>query len=474
MTLTPTLHALAWSLLHALWQGAACWSARELLDGVLPATAVHARHQATLTALGAVVALWLGTFFALAVPAGSTAAVVLPEAAPALTAFLACWSTGVVVLGLRLAGGLYTLRRLEGRATPAPPMWQARLEELARASGLNRPIRLLTTAELTAPVVYGWLRPVILAPPALWLQLPPEQAEAILLHELSHLRRHDWVISLLLSAIEVVLCHVPFVWRLTARAREEREACCDRLASEALGDSLTYARALLSLAGTAPTLAPSSHGGSLMNRVQLLLRPESTRARPPAWALAVHAALLFTLLCAATVTPVSRAAIDWLPDQVARWTPEVDKAAARHGIDPELLALVVLMESRGNPQAVSSMGARGLVQLLPGTARRIAEARGLPEPTLTDLDDPATNLDLGAWFLARQLEAFAQPDPERTVEHALAAYNGGPNTVRAWLSGEAELSEETQRYKAIGLALWQERHEVRSPTLDTLRGSKGE
>lgn len=102
------------------------------------------------------------------------------------------------------------------------------------------------------------------------------------------------------------------------------------------------------------------------------------------------------------------------------WRAEVTDAAARAGLDPYLVAAVVREESSYYPRAVSRAGARGLMQLLPQTARLLA-------PT-GDLDDPALNLQLGTRFLAALLREWSDP------RLALAAYNAGPKRVRQWWS----------------------------------------
>src|SRR5690606_30080156 len=165
-----------------------------------------------------------------------------------------------------------------------------------------------------------------------------------------------------------------------------------------------------------------------------------------------------------TAPPPASPAIDplgvaWLPSSVRRHELEIQRAALLHGIDPGLLAIVVHTESRGRPEPRSPAGARGLMQLMPATAAEIAEQRGLPAPTSAQLHEPAYNLDLGAWYLARQLERYGE------LPLALAAYNAGPGRVAAVQRGEAELPEETRRYQATIVALWRERWLPWSPTL---------
>lgn len=115
------------------------------------------------------------------------------------------------------------------------------------------------------------------------------------------------------------------------------------------------------------------------------------------------------------------------------WRPHVATLAAKYDLSPSLLEAVVWQESRWNPRAVSPVGARGLAQLMPGTARMLG----------VNPDDPAANLEGGARYLREQLDTFGGD-----LEKALAAYNAGPGRVRK--AGGIPAIRETQDYvKAI-------------------------
>jgi len=149
--------------------------------------------------------------------------------------------------------------------------------------------------------------------------------------------------------------------------------------------------------------------------------------------------------------------IAWLPPSVARFRPLFVEAAKRHGVDPNFLAIIAVVESGGWSQAKSRSGARGLMQIMPATGAIIADERGLAAHDADKLFDPAYNIDFGAWYLARQLGRFATDDAAESVERAAAAYNGGPTRLRRHLDGEAELSGETTRYKQWVKTMWQDR-----------------
>lgn len=124
---------------------------------------------------------------------------------------------------------------------------------------------------------------MILLPVGALAGLPPQQLEAIIAHELAHIRRHDYLVNLLQAVIEALLFYHPAVWWVSRQIRQEREHCCDDLAVAVSGDLMTYARALLEmeqLRAAAPQLAVAAYGGLLMNRIQRLLvgqQPQGNR-----------------------------------------------------------------------------------------------------------------------------------------------------------------------------------------------------
>jgi beta-lactamase regulating signal transducer with metallopeptidase domain len=189
------------------------------------------------------------------------------------------WAAGVLVLLLRLVGGLaYAARMKSYQVTDADAGWQQKTASLAERLGLRRPARLLESGLAKVPMTIGYLKPVILLPLGALAGLAPAQVEAILAHELAHIRRHDYLVNLVQSLLEILLFYHPAVWWLSARVREEREHCCDDLAVALCSDSVTFARALVRLEeryGQAPALAMAATGrdGMLLGRIKRLLAP---------------------------------------------------------------------------------------------------------------------------------------------------------------------------------------------------------
>ena len=134
--------------------------------------------------------------------------------------------------------------------------------------------------------------------------LSPAQVEAILAHELAHIRRHDYLVNLLQTLVETLLFYHPAVWWLSRRIRTERENCCDDLAVSLCGDPYAYAKALADLEelrGTSGRLALAATGGSLLQRVRRLVGAPSHAGRGPGWAAGIAALLLMTGVAAGAI-----------------------------------------------------------------------------------------------------------------------------------------------------------------------------
>lgn len=197
------------------------------------------------------------------------------EPADAAPWVLGAWLAGVAVFSLLHLGGWFQVRNLTRLdVTPAPREWQERADEIGRALGLDRAVRVLRSVAVEVPVAVGWLRPVILIPAAALSGLPARQLECILAHELAHIRRRDYLVNLLQTCAETLLFYHPAVWWVSRLIRAERENCCDDIAVELAGSRVLYARALVDfeeLRQVTPRLAMGADGGSLLRRVERLI-----------------------------------------------------------------------------------------------------------------------------------------------------------------------------------------------------------
>jgi beta-lactamase regulating signal transducer with metallopeptidase domain len=194
-----------------------------------------------------------------------------------LSRLVAIWIAGVLLLCARLASAWAQAQRLRVRGTrPAAAALQAGAARLASRLGVRRAVRVLESTVAEVPTVVGWLRPVILFPAGAIAGLPPQHLEALLAHELAHVRRHDYLVNLLQTLVETLLFYHPAVWWVSSRIRHEREHCADDLAVQACGDRFLVARALtameeLRVNPLQPGVAMAANGGSLVSRIQRLL-----------------------------------------------------------------------------------------------------------------------------------------------------------------------------------------------------------
>jgi D-alanyl-D-alanine endopeptidase (penicillin-binding protein 7) len=190
---------------------------------------------------------------------------------------VAGWAACAGALGLRLALGLVWIRR-SARTQRTDPHWDAQLARMAAQFGITRSVRLRVVDALASPVTAGWWRPVVLVPASLLSGMPPQLLEALLAHELAHVRRCDYLVNLAQSLIDTILFYHPVVWWLSHRIRVEREQIADDIAARQLGEPRRLALALSELERlqfSTQHLAQAANGGDLMTRIKRLVRPET-------------------------------------------------------------------------------------------------------------------------------------------------------------------------------------------------------
>jgi beta-lactamase regulating signal transducer with metallopeptidase domain len=299
------VRAFGLMLLHALWQCAAigliAWLALRALRGAK----AQARYAVACAGLAACV-LWPAAQLAYALlatvtkpaaiatlsPLGndiaqaSIAGHLLPADAASIGGLLpwivALWAVGAGAMLLRLLLGLRWVARLRrGAKKTDDPVWQRRLDRLAHRFGL-RHVRFAilegdSGLQTSGPLVAGVWRPIVLVPAALLAQMPVDMLDALIAHELAHIRRHDYLVNLFQRAAEALLFYHPVVWWLSHRIRQEREFVADGLAADIIAEPQRLALALAALDRIhcpIPSLAQAAHGGHLMSRIQNLLRPQ--------------------------------------------------------------------------------------------------------------------------------------------------------------------------------------------------------
>ncbi len=316
--MNPWMQATGWTLIHFVWQGGllalatavglrlcrrrssearyaiACAGLTAMLAAPVVTAAFFRTPDSALVSRGNVLPAVPGSEAVVTVPRSSTDEASSPTNAAAtgairLDAVLPVvvwgWLAGVTALLARFAGGCWRVHRLRAAAlAETVSQWQSASERLAVRLRLDVPFRVVESGLVDAPGVVGWMRPVILLPVAILANLTPVQIEAILAHELAHIRRRDYAVNLLQTVAETLLFYHPAVWWVSARVREEREHCCDDAAVEVVGEPAAYAQALADLASwrsRETALAVGATDGSLLARIRRLLHePDDDETRP--------------------------------------------------------------------------------------------------------------------------------------------------------------------------------------------------
>ncbi len=409
-----TIVALAWTLVHFIWQGSAIALLAGFASAALRRARPTTRYAVLCGALAAMLLVPLTTFVVLRLPSAATpsqASAVVASFVPIMAAaagssapstaaepnwfswLVRIWLSGVVIFGLRAISGWALAQRLRSwKISPATESVERAVRVLSERLGIRRAVRILNTAATHVPATLGWLRPVVLLPISAFTVLTPEQIELLIAHELAHVRRHDYLVNLVQTAVETVLFYHPAVWWVSGRIRAEREHCCDDLAVAACGDVKQYVRALAALEGMRgrpAALVIPADGGSLLARIQRLLNRESRLSTaPPAWLGAfVPAAVVLAAVFSATPpaavaetspTPTGKPS-GFLGELTATGYPKlsVDEIIALkdHGVEPRyvkgMLAaglgvpsvpqLIRLRDHGVSPEFVASMVSSGLV-----------------------------------------------------------------------------------------------------------------
>lgn len=356
LVFAESLHeSVTWALVHFLWQGMAIAAGLALLLRCGLLKSVQSRYVASvgalgIMALGVVATCWYeqatqvdvpSTLFAQAtndtlalndspVPSANVAVVTSPAVVDSAVVnvprnllpgqfdtaiarlqpyLLWGWVAGVFICGLRLITGYVgTLWLRAGRQAVSAAVY-CRATELSRRLGLGRFASVYGSTRVTQAIAVGYLKPMVLVPMAWLNELPPEALDAIIAHELAHIRRWDHWVVLMQRMLETLLFYHPAVWWVSRQVSLEREMCCDELAVAATGRRLDYAKTLETVGRWSTQqgtflFATSFQGESqmeLLKRVRNVLGLSPQREAGLAWPAAVLALILSANLAAPAI-----------------------------------------------------------------------------------------------------------------------------------------------------------------------------
>ena len=270
------VRALGWTILHSMWQAFFIYACLRIVLKLWPQAGARIKYNLSLLSLSGIFTWFLATLymhvqrlqearetalqvsgtFSLQGPAPLPA--VYPSQDPLIWLFpnlelcfpflVTLYIIGMTGMTIKLFSDLFQLHQI--RTTRIEPMgaaWEKHLDKMAARLQIPRKVKLLISRHVQVPVMLGFLKPLILLPVAMVNNLTEEQLEAVLLHELAHIKRNDYLLNIFQSIVETILFFNPFVWLISKTIRMEREHCCDDLVIAGTVQPLQYAHALVAL-----------------------------------------------------------------------------------------------------------------------------------------------------------------------------------------------------------------------------------
>ena len=304
--------ALCWTLLHSLWQGVIA----AVLAGIVIISTRKSPALVRYNLLGAIMILFLiaagitfyiqlnhttainpanlayqpnvtGNYIAGNNVATTPSTSLIDSAVLYLNKYsnliVFIWFFVFAVKNIKLAADLWWIHRIRNHKTHSPTgEWQGKVNDLANTLGIRKAVALLQSELVKIPVTVGSLKPVILLPLGLLANLPPDQVETIILHELAHIRRKDYLINILQTFAESVFFFNPFILWISSVLRDEREACCDDMVIDFTRHKKSYIEALVSfqeysLSSAAYAMTLGRRKSSMLDRVKRLLTSENKK-----------------------------------------------------------------------------------------------------------------------------------------------------------------------------------------------------
>ncbi len=297
------VHSLGWAILHSLWQGALVFVALWIILALFPS--IQAKHKYGM-AFGSLMLLFgsfaidfyqewsqlqlsivkitesSGSFSSSKTLLTST----LPQQHGRLDSFIASieralpllvvlYGLGILLMSMRLTLNLINIKRLRNQGLETPPLSVIEMMTgLMAEQDITKKIGLFISNKVDVPATIGYLKPIILLPVASVNNLSTEELEAILIHELAHIKRNDYLLNIIQTVVETILFFNPFAWLISAQIRREREYCCDDEVLSYTHYPIPYAKALANLESyrtRSLTMAAAGNGGHLLNRIKRIV-----------------------------------------------------------------------------------------------------------------------------------------------------------------------------------------------------------
>lgn len=451
---TALVEALGWTILHSLWQ--ATLLAGLLWLGSRLMRSARTRYGLAYGTLLAQLAVSLFTlFWLLEVDVAETVHTTvgplmmtdftLAEPGPAswnpgilLFWIVVFWGVGLLIGTVRLGISFGRVRRMQRSVQGAvPDHFRATVVALADRINYRGPLHLKISAELGGPALVGHLKPLLLFPLAVVNQLSTEEAEAVILHELAHLKRKDHWWNLLQCLIEVVFYYHPVVWWIGARIREEREHCCDDLVLRYGPGRLAYAKALLYFehqrATPATAVALTNNPSGLLGRVKRFLHQQNIPYQMKSRLFLLPLLTLIVVVTTAVYNPAEKA---------------LDAAAAIGETAAEAVSTAIVNRSpapAAAPETVSFSTAPSAQDTLPAGRHKISSYRNGSSTEVVVEDKAIKELIIDGKVIPE-----SEYDQHQAMVERMLGTSGGQNGRRSWnYSDEDDARGKLYRFRGL-------------------------
>ncbi|MET6996232.1 M56 family metallopeptidase [Chitinophaga defluvii] len=272
------IRAFGWTIIHSVWQAFFVYACLRIVLTLWPMANARIKYNLSFLSLAGIFTWFIITLYQqiaavqhTAIPLSATEFQLLTSSAawqPAPTVYqneaelvglfpnlemcfpilVALYIAGISIMIIKLVIDVHQLRQIRKKqVVPIDALWEKHLAQLTKQLGIPRKVRLMVSKSLQVPVMIGFLKPLILLPMAMVNNMNEDQLEAILLHELAHIKRNDYLLNIFQSIAETILFFNPFIWWISKNIRQEREHCCDDVVIASSVQPLHYARALVAL-----------------------------------------------------------------------------------------------------------------------------------------------------------------------------------------------------------------------------------
>jgi beta-lactamase regulating signal transducer with metallopeptidase domain len=295
------MEAFGKMLIHSIWAGIFLFIAMKLMLRFISHRRSQLRYMVSVLTLMLYTGSALAMFLFLYQPAGEHPGAVIKTGYPGWATdpggagnplfgdsiwTICCYTyaAGMFIMILRIGFSALYIRKVKASGTSVDGHWNTHFKQLLNNLGTRQKVRLLESVRITTPGLFGWIRPVVMVPAGMLTNLPLNQVETILLHELYHLKRYDFLVNALQIVLEGLFFYNPAVWLISKTIQAEREHCCDDLVVGHCQTPLLYAKALYQISSRQHAMnrlvpaAGGPNGSGLSRRVLRILNIDAMKS----------------------------------------------------------------------------------------------------------------------------------------------------------------------------------------------------